>query len=69
MPDTPLDRWLRGDCLCCGADLDWWPDTDPEPVAEGVMMCGRCIANEHHLRPPEVLASLLAALVTGKEVA
>ena len=36
--------------------------TDPEPVAEGVTLCGRCIANEHHLAPPGFLEALLESI-------
>lgn len=64
---TPRDYWLAGLCPCCGADLDWWM-TQPESIAEGVMMCGRCIENDHHQRPPEFLPLLLKALVTGDEI-
>jgi hypothetical protein len=36
--------------------------TDPEAVAEGVTLCGRCIANEHHLAPAGFLPALLEAI-------
>jgi hypothetical protein len=35
--------------------------TEPEPVAEGVMLCGRCIANEH-MDPPGYLEALLESI-------
>lgn len=46
--------WLAGLCLCCGGELIPWESPngtgtvhDPEPVAEGVIACGRCIGNRH----------------------
>jgi hypothetical protein len=57
------ERWLAGLCPCCGAEMNWWPSTEPQTVADGVVMCGRCIENEHHLRPPGFLPLLLAALL------
>ena len=56
-------RWLAGDCPCCGMDAGW-PDvdgTEPEPIAEGVLICGRCIRNGHP--DPPVRALMLAALL------
>lgn len=47
--DGARSRWLAGKCPCCGSDA-LEPDadgTEPEPVAEGVIICGRCIANRH----------------------
>ena len=52
---TAYSRWAAGLCPCCGMDIEpWeWQDviTDPEPLVEGVMVCGRCVANEHLSRP------------------
>lgn len=62
--NTPRARWLRGLCFCCGAALDWWT-SDPQPVAEGVMMCGRCIENGHH--SPDYMEVMLRCLVSGEE--
>ena len=59
-------RWAAGRCPCCAGPVDDWEDsageiTDPEAIAERVMLCGRCIANEHHT-PPGFLAALLEAI-------
>jgi hypothetical protein len=46
--DTSYGRWVAGRCPCCGAGLEEWIDgTKPQAVAEGVIFCGRCMANEH----------------------
>ena len=60
-------RWQFGLCPCCGGELFEWPDGNgnyiaPDAVAEGVRFCGRCIANEHHIRPPEVLEEILRGI-------
>jgi hypothetical protein len=60
--------WLAGKCPCCGAELDSWINSNhetiqPEAIAEGVMMCGRCIGNEHHIRPEGFLEMLLKSLL------
>jgi len=64
--DGTRERWLAGLCPCCGGDLcEWeWRDEvhEPQPIAEGVMLCGRCIGNEHHVTPgftEVILASLV----------
>jgi len=36
--------------------------TGPEPVAEGVSLCGRCIANEHHRNPEGFLEPFLETI-------
>ncbi len=46
-------RWAAGLCPCCGAELDWWRDIEPQAIGEGVMVCGRCVDNEHGIRPEE----------------
>lgn len=63
-------RFLAGLCPCCCGDIIPWPgpdgiDYEPEPVAEGVMLCGRCIGNEHHLGELSVVPHILRALVKG----
>lgn len=59
-------RWLRGLCPCCGGRLcewEWRGEVhEPAPIGEGVMLCGRCIGNEHHLTP-EFVPLMLASLV------
>jgi hypothetical protein len=60
--------WLAGRCPCCGSELCEWPAPDgslvaPETVAEGVVMCGRCIGNHHHEKPGEFLPLLLESLL------
>lgn len=56
-------RWLAGLCPCCGSGLNDW-DEEPSVVAEGVVMCGRCIKNQHY-DPPEFLQSMLEAIEKG----
>jgi CO dehydrogenase/acetyl-CoA synthase alpha subunit len=64
-------RWEAGLCPCCAGDICEWTATydgtvyEPEPIAEGVMMCGRCIGNEHHAGEFNVVPLILAALVPG----
>lgn len=61
-------RWAEGACPCCGGDLE--PDVDgqaPAPIGEGVQMCGRCIANRHHLEPPSLPAAILEAILFRSE--
>lgn len=65
---TPRELALAGLCPCCGMEPDWY-DHDPLAIAEGVLMCGRCVVNEHHLRPPSFLGRLLHAVLTGGDVA
>lgn len=64
-------RWKRGDCPCCPSELVEWDWNgvvyQPEAVAEGVILCGRCIGNEHH-RPAE-LRNLLELLAAGAQAA
>lgn len=63
--------WRGGLCPCCGDDLVlWeWDGTvyEPEAVAEEVILCGRCIGNEHY-RPDE-LEYVLGLLALGANVA
>lgn len=60
-------RWLAGCCPCCAGCIDDWEWQgqvhDPEPIGEGVILCGRCIANRHHSDPPVNRLLLLAALL------
>ena len=60
-------RWRAGRCPCCGMPLEPWEwkgtITPPEPIAESVMLCGRCIANDHHADPPQARRHLLMLLV------
>lgn len=61
-------RWLRGLCPCCGAPPDEWEHyrtgevTEPKAIAEDVVICGRCIANDH-LEPDGFVEFLLASLI------
>lgn len=61
------ERWLAGLCPCCGCCLcDWeWLGVvhEPLPIGESVVLCGRCIGNEHHLTPPGYAELLLASLL------
>jgi hypothetical protein len=54
-------RWAAGCCPCCGGGLG----ESPEPIGEGVMLCGRCIENEHHLTAGEFVPMMLAAIAKG----
>lgn len=59
--------WRAGRCPCCSGVLeDWtWGEVTHQPaaVAEGVVFCGRCIGQRHHLDLPLFLPQLLKALV------
>ena len=49
---TIRDAYLAGKCPCCGSSLIEWNDNNrntycPAPIAEGVMICGRCVGNRH----------------------
>jgi hypothetical protein len=56
-------RWLAGLCPCCGGEVCEHHDgTEPAPIAEGVMICGRCIAN-YHLAQPDFVETMLASLL------
>lgn len=55
-------RWLAGLCPCCGWPGDEAADgTASEPIGEGVLICGSCVARGH-LDPPVPEAILLALL-------
>jgi hypothetical protein len=56
-------RWLAGLCPCCGmpADLEHVDGTEAEAIAEGVIICGRCVANRHMDGP--VRSLMVAALL------
>jgi hypothetical protein len=61
--DETYRRWSDGWCPCCAGDIDEWIDgTQPQAIGEGVMLCGRCIANEHHLEPPALVMAILEAI-------
>jgi len=53
-------RWVSGKCPCCGSDLGEDEGTCPQTIAEGVVLCGRCIRQEHHLTAGVVEGILLA---------
>jgi len=59
-------RWLAGRCPCCGGAIIEYEYRDvvtrPRVIAEGVEICGRCVANDH-LSPDGFTAMLLASLV------
>lgn len=73
---NPLDledvrtRWLAGLCPCCGAGICGWDHTyrdesfEPEAIGEGVVICGRCVGNQH-LGDPEFRVAMLMAIVGG----
>ena len=47
------ELWQRGMCPCCGMPgIFGWTGNDgeefePAPIAEDVMICGRCVGNKH----------------------
>lgn len=58
-------RWMAGRCPCCGGGLYSWPGPDgvehqPEAIGEGVMMCGRCMGNEHYIETADLILKALA---------
>jgi hypothetical protein len=59
-------RWLAGLCPCCGGDIcEWeWRDDiwEPKAIGEGVMICGRCVGNDH-MAPDGFVELLLASLL------
>jgi hypothetical protein len=62
--DSIRRAWEDGKCPCCTGDLIPWPGPDgvehePEAIAEGVMMCGRCMGNEHYIEAAEFILSSL----------
>jgi hypothetical protein len=60
-------RWVNGWCPCCGIDdMDWWPDTPPETIGEGVQICGRCSENEH-MNDPRFRDAMLEAIASQSE--
>lgn len=64
---TTRRSWELGRCPCCGGALCEYIDgTEPEAIGEGVMLCGRCVAMEHHWTPGLVPA-LLEAIVLGDD--
>lgn len=66
--DETYRRWAAGLCPCCAGDIwEHYDGTQPQAIGEGVMACGRCIANDHGSIPgqPEgiVWESILEAIV------
>ena len=46
--DGTWERWRAGLCPCCGmAVIEHCDGTMPQALGEGVLICGRCVANEH----------------------
>lgn len=65
------NSWAAGRCPCCGMALDewWWKGEVTQPVAigEGVIMCGRCIANEHGRESADFIPTLLLCIVARSD--
>lgn len=63
-------RWLAARCPCCGGEICGWDHPyrdeafEPEAIGEDVMLCGRCIGNEH-AADPEFRDAMLAAILPG----
>lgn len=63
----------RGMCPCCCSPLFGWTGNDgeehePEPIAEGVEICGRCVGNKHCDDSPagqSTLRYILETLASG----
>jgi len=56
-----------GRCPCCGSKLYEWTDSrdvtyQPAQIGEGVLLCGRCIGNEHH-ETQEVVEFILRDII------
>lgn len=65
--ETVRRYYQAGRCPCCGSGLYEWRNNKgdvfyPEAIGEEVLLCGRCIANEHQIRPPEVVQWILQSL-------
>jgi hypothetical protein len=46
------NRWLHGECPCCGMDLESADDGTPcKAIGEGVLFCGTCVRAGHHEIP------------------
>lgn len=58
-------RWASLCCPCCGAELEA-ADPDRQAIGEGVVICGRCVLNDH-LEPPALVAAMLEAILTRSE--
>lgn len=69
--DSPRARWLRGVCPCCGDELvgysrDLLSDGAVEviptaTIAEGVQVCGECVAQGHYTAEGDEFTPLLLA--------
>jgi hypothetical protein len=61
-------RWKEQRCPCCGSELwDWeWKGevTAPAAIAEGILLCGRCTANDH-ADEPEFVRGMMEAIAAG----
>jgi hypothetical protein len=61
-------RWKMLLCPCCASEMcDWeWRGevTEPRAIAEGIMLCGRCIANDH-AADPEFVVAMMRAIAAG----
>lgn len=73
--DIPADffsdahaRWAAGRCPCCASDMCEWEwngeVAEPRAIGEGVMMCGRCVANNHH-EETGFIPAMLEAIASG----
>jgi acetyltransferase-like isoleucine patch superfamily enzyme len=60
------DRWAALLCPCCGvAEFNDATDGPPAVIGEGVMICGRCVANEHGRESDQFFPMMLTAILTG----
>lgn len=63
--------WRAGRCPCCGGPLDSWEwrgeVTEPQALAELVMLCGRCVANEHGRESTDFASTLLECIATKSD--
>lgn len=72
MGDNTYRVWELGNCVCCsgtldsyvkGNDTDGYEKVECSPIAEDILICGRCTAMEH-LRDPTLLELVLMAVAT-----
>lgn len=55
--------WSHGRCPCCGGELAESVNGVPcRAIGEGVMMCGRCIENEHGRESDQFVPALLESI-------
>ena len=67
---TIRDLWAAGRCPCCGcfpAASEGTYGGQPKAIGEGVIMCGRCIENEHGRESDQFIPTMLRCIVLGDD--